>query len=73
MGFGASTPSAPLPPPPPPVPAQAADSAVQQAGAQSATRLAAASGAGFGGTIDSGPGGSPTTSETTAPKQLLGY
>lgn len=71
MGFLA--PSAPPPPPPPPPAANApiyAGSQVQAAGQGARNRMAAAAGAGYEGTLFTGPQGTPAGN--TAKGQLLG-
>jgi hypothetical protein len=73
MGFLAPQISSPPPPPPPPPAANAptyASSQVQAAGQGARNRMAAAAGAGFEGTLFTGPQGTQTA--PTAKGQLLG-
>ncbi len=70
MGGSSSTPPPPPSPPPAANPATYANSSVQATGAAAKAKAAAASGAGFDGTVMTSPEG--TGSAPTATKQLTG-
>ena len=73
MGFLSGPPAQPPPPPPPPPmanPPTYANAGVQASGAGAKARMAAAAGAGFEGSLFTGPQGAPGGPQTK--QQLLG-
>ena len=75
MGFLSPSISTPPPPPPPPPaanPATMANASTQATGQSAKQRMAAAEGAGFEGSLFTGPQGVASGSTPTAKQQLLG-